>query len=125
MSDVASRFLAELATDQPSFALIAPLNPNSRTPIGETPLHIAAVRGDTSAMTALLDAGARIDMPGEHGYTALHEAVAQRHAAAITLLLSRGACTSIANDDGCTPQQLAELLDHHDITPLFHGQPTA
>jgi uncharacterized protein len=125
MSDVATRFLADLATDQPSFALIAPLNPNSRTPIGETPLHIAAVRGDTSAIAALLDAGAQIDTPGEHGYTALHEAVAQRHAAAVTLLLSRGASTSIVDDEGCTPEQLAELLEHHDITPLFHGRPTA
>jgi ankyrin repeat protein len=125
MHDAAARFLADLATDQASFALIAPLNPNSRTPIGETPLHIATVRGDTSAMAALLDAGAKIDTPGEHGYTALHEAAAQRHAATVTLLLSRGASTNIANDDGCTPQQLAELLEHHDITPLFHGQPTA
>ncbi len=125
MSDVSSRFLADLASDLPSFTAIAPLTPNSRTSIGETPLQIAAIRGDTSAIAALLDAGADIDTLGEHGYTALHEAVGQGHAAAVSLLLARGASPSIANDQGHTPQQLAELLERHDITPLFHGQPTA
>ena len=125
MSDVCSRFLADLGRDQPSFAAIAPLNPNSRTPIGETPLQIAALRGDTSAIAALLDAGAQIDTPGEHGYTALHEAVSQGHAAAVSLLLARGAAVSVRNDSGYTPQQLAELLERDEITPLFHGQPTA
>ena len=125
MHDPVARFLADLAKDQPTFAALAPLSPNSQTPIGETPLQIAAVRGDTTAIAALIDAGAHLDTRGEHGYTALHEAVAQRHAAAVALLLSRGASTSIVNDDGYTPQQLAELHEHHDITPLFHGQPTA
>jgi ankyrin repeat protein len=125
MRDQSSRFLAELASDLPSFAAIAPLSPNSRTSIGETPLQIAAIRGDTSAVAALIDAGANMDARGEHGYTALHEAVEQRQAAAVSLLLSRGASPTIANDDGYTPQKLAELLGAHEITPLFHGSSTA
>ena len=125
MSDICSRFLTDLASDQPSFALIAPLTPNSQTPIGETPLHIAAVRGDTAAISALLDAGAHIDTPGEHGYTALHEAAAQGHPQAVLLLLSRGASTTITNNDGRTAQELAELLDSHEIARLFHAPPTA
>jgi ankyrin repeat protein len=121
MCDDSSRFLTELASDLPSFAAIAPLSPNSRTAIGETPLQIAAIRGDTLAVAALIDAGADIDARGEHGYTALHEAVEQRQAAAVSLLLSRGASATIVNDDGHTAQKLADLLGAGVITRLFHG----
>ena len=125
MPDNASRFLAELASDLPGFAAIVPLSVNSRTAIGETPLQIAAIRGDTSAMAALIDAGAELDVRGEHGHTALHEAVGQRQGAAVSLLLSCGASATIANDDGYTAPQLAELLGAHEIRRLFHGPPTA
>lgn len=125
MYDTAARFLAALADDQASFSAIAPLSPNSQTPIGETPLQIAAIRGDTAAIEALLDAGAEINTPGEYGHTALHEAVGQGRGAAVSILLARGASTTATNDDGYTPQQLAERLELHDIARLFHGQPTA
>jgi len=125
MRENLSRFLEELASDLPGFAAIAPLSPNSRTAIGETPLQVAAIRGDTVAMEALLDAGAEINTAGENGHTALHEAVGQGQAAAVSLLLARGASITATNDDGYTPQQLAELLELHDIARLFHGTPTA
>src|SRR5947209_8868630 len=102
----------------PSFEHIAPLSPHSRTAVGETPLHVAAIRGDTSAIAALLDAGADIDSRGEHGYTPLHEAAEQGHAAAVELLLSRGASATIIDDFGATAEQAAEKIGNHDITRL-------
>ena len=116
--------LEEIAT-LPEFAPVAPLTPQSRSGVANTPLHVAAIRGDVSAMTTLIDAGADIDARGEHGYTSLHEAVGQGHGTGVSLLLSRGASAHIADDDGRTPQQLAELLGAHEITRLFHEQQTA
>jgi ankyrin repeat protein len=122
--DDSSRFLAELSSE-PGFEEIAPLHPNSRNAIGETPLQVAAIRGDTVAIEALLDAGAEINTPGEYGHTALHEAVGQGQAAVVAILLARGASITATNDDGHTPQKLAELLELHDIARLFHGSATA
>src|SRR4051812_48972945 len=120
--DPLAAFLDSLIT-LPGFQLITPLSPQSRTGLGETPLHVAAIRGDTEAIAALVGAGAEIDAPGEHGYTPLHEAVEQGHGPAVSLLLCRGASAAIANDEGYTPEQLAQLLGAHEITRLFHGQP--
>jgi uncharacterized protein len=58
---------------------------------GETPLHIVAVWGDVESARILLEAGAEIDVPGEHSYTPLHEAIAQGHEELVALLLERGA----------------------------------
>jgi hypothetical protein len=41
---------------------------------GNRPLHIACVRGDIEEVQALIAAGAKINVRGEHGNTPLHEA---------------------------------------------------
>jgi ankyrin repeat protein len=48
----------------PGFEAITPLSPQSRNCIGETPLHVAAVWGDTGAIKVLIDAGADINARG-------------------------------------------------------------
>ena len=44
---------------------------------GDTPLHVAAMRGDLDEVAALLDGGAEVNARGELGDTALHLAVGQ------------------------------------------------
>ncbi|MGG7567469.1 ankyrin repeat domain-containing protein [Rhodovulum sp. DZ06] len=67
-------------------------------PFGETPLHVCAIRGDLDGARLLLDAGAKLDAPGEDGFPPLQEAAAQGHAALVRLPLERGADPDAPND---------------------------
>jgi ankyrin repeat protein len=67
----------------------------------------------------LLDAGAKVDARGEHGYTPLHEAVEQAHIEAVRLLMLRGASQSVQNNWGQTPKEKAELEGNPEIQALF------
>jgi hypothetical protein len=74
----------------PAFIGVEKIELNGQYGWGETPLHIFAIRGDLEACRTLLEAGADVDLPGEHGFTALHEAVSQGHAEVVALLLEYG-----------------------------------
>src|SRR5690242_14396199 len=78
---------------------------------GERPLHIAACRGITEEIEALIKAGAHVNAPGELGYTPLHEAVSQNHVEAIRILLEHGASVMAKNEDGKTPLDMARTGD--------------
>jgi len=85
----------------PSFAGIEFTGPNVRDrAFGDTPLHVVAIWGDVDAAKILIEAGATIDVPGEHGCTALHEAAMQGHAEVVKLLLSKGADRKIKSNFG-------------------------
>lgn len=58
---------------------------------GETLLHVVAIWGDVDSARILIEEGATIDVPGEHGCTPLHEAALQGHVEVVKLLLSKGA----------------------------------
>ena len=92
---------------------------STRGLFGDTPLHVAAIRGDSRIITLLLDAGAEIDARGEYGHTPLHEAVGQGHIEAVRLLLSRGADAGIRNDWGQTARESAQIGGKHEIESLF------
>ncbi|RSL65837.1 hypothetical protein CEP54_004070 [Fusarium duplospermum] len=66
---------------------------NDQPPWMLTAIHIAAARGATEALEALLAAGANINEPthDEHGFTPLHIALSCHQAAAFHLLVSKGA----------------------------------
>ncbi|MGH7866018.1 MAG: ankyrin repeat domain-containing protein [Candidatus Binataceae bacterium] len=56
-------------------------------------LWIAAIAGDTVALTSALDAGAKIDsLDAQGNRRALNYAAIGNHVAAVRLLLRRGAC---------------------------------
>jgi uncharacterized protein len=114
------RFLDEIR-DLPDFVGLgeSTIGVWSRGSFGDTPLHVAAIRGDTRMIALLLDAGAEIDARGEHGHTPLNEAVGQGHVEAVRLLLSRGADASIPNDWGETPKESAKIGGKHEIEILF------
>jgi uncharacterized protein len=81
---------------------------SDRGNLGNTPLHVAAVRGDVAPINCLLDHGADIDAIGEFGETPLHVAVQMNHPEAVRTLLARGASRHIKNDLGKTPLDLAQ-----------------
>jgi ankyrin repeat protein len=58
---------------------------------GESPLHVVAIWGDVESACILIEEGAPLDLPGEHGCTPLHEAALLGHVDVVRLLLSKGA----------------------------------
>jgi ankyrin repeat protein len=89
---------------------------------GDTPLHVAAVRGNPDEVTALLDGGGDIHATGELGDTALHLAVGQGHRETVELLLSRGASREPRNDDGMTAYAVAVLSGRQPLIDLLRTE---
>lgn len=71
---------------------------NQKGNFGNSPLHVACVRGDLEEVVALLEAGANPNLKGEHGCTPLHDAVQQEHPEVVKLLLEKGASPTIKSD---------------------------
>lgn len=101
--------LLERIGDSADFAGIRIADANTRGLFGNYPLHVAAVWGDCDAIRTLVEAQARIDQPGEHGFAPLMEAVAQGRAEAALLLIDLGA-SALRNDDGQLPSDYAALM---------------
>jgi len=78
---------------------------------GNTPLQVAAVRGDLDAIKILVEEGANLNSQGEHGYTPLHEAVEQNKPATVRLLLELGADATIRNDHGDLAVDICSIGD--------------
>ncbi|EWH02735.1 ankyrin repeat domain-containing protein [Halomonas sp. BC04] len=65
-------------------------------PLGRTALTLAAERGATDTVMAMLDEGVPVDASDGCGWTALMKAAANGHLALLEALLARGATRSIA-----------------------------
>lgn len=70
----------------------------------ETPLMMAALRGDLGWMQRLIDRGAAIERPG---WTPLHYAASGAEPKAVALLLDRGAAIDAPSPNGSTPLMMA------------------
>ncbi|XP_029558297.1 BRCA1-associated RING domain protein 1 isoform X2 [Salmo trutta] len=57
---------------------------------GETPLHLAAIKGDVETVTELLDQGADPNLKDNAGWTPLHEACNLGHQGVVEVLVERG-----------------------------------
>ncbi len=96
---------------------------NARTGSGYTPLHLAALKGESMVAEFLLGHGGEVDAKTPDGNTPLHFAALAGHKAVAELLLSRGADVNGRNAFGATPLHLASakgfkaeaesLLAHH------------
>lgn len=75
---------------------------------GSTPLHLAAINPDPSAIEALLAAGADVNAADEEGFTPLHMAAFHRQADYALLLLEAGADVNAKTVYGRTPLSMAE-----------------
>jgi ankyrin repeat protein len=99
----------------PEFLNIVLTDVNQRGIFGNTVLHLASYRGNLEEVEALLTAGAEVNAEGETGNRPLHEAASKGHLAVVKRLLEAGAITNVLNDFEQRPQDLALLLDHHDV----------
>ncbi len=85
----------------------------------QTPLHMAARRGNVAIAQVLLDAGATLEARDKKGETPLRRAVNCGHLDFVSLLLSYGADVNTGDKKGQTPLQaardagMAALLREH------------
>jgi ankyrin repeat protein/mono/diheme cytochrome c family protein len=84
---------AVLGGGLPVLRLLLESGGNPGTPIlnGQTPLAVAAIRGDTEAMRVLIEKGADVNARSGAGNTALMAAATNGSAGAVQLLLEKGA----------------------------------
>jgi ankyrin repeat protein len=78
-------------------------NPSLRFDDGQTPLHFAAIQGETGIVSYLLEHGAAIEAKDISGSTPLHEAVRYGHVNVVLMLLNRGANPNARDGLGKTP----------------------
>jgi uncharacterized protein len=119
------------ATEAGDVALVAELialSPdliNRFSPLGWTPLHVAAHAGQGPLVEFLLTHGAAADAPAKNDLrsTPLLRAVMAGHTEIVVLLLAHGANVNIANSAGATPLHKAAIHgDRHLVRLLLdHG----
>ncbi len=92
--------------------VVAGANPN--VPAGGPSLYVddpallvAMKNGGGPVVRVLLEHGAKVDLPGRHGYTALHEAIYAEDRASIELLLEYGASVRYRAEDGRSAVDMA------------------
>ena len=87
--------------------LAAGADPDARNKNGGTPLHMAAGKGHSEAIAALIDAGADPDARNKNGETPLRMAAGKGHSEAIAALIDAGADPDARNETGETPLHMA------------------
>ena len=91
---------------------------NAQDGRGNTPLHATLIcePWNKTAMIALLEAGAEVNVRGIGGYTALHWAACYREAMPARILLAVGAKTDLYSDptELADPMQPIDLAEKHD-----------
>uniref|UniRef100_UPI0037E7F80F BRCA1-associated RING domain protein 1 n=1 Tax=Semicossyphus pulcher TaxID=241346 RepID=UPI0037E7F80F len=90
---------------------------------GETPLHLAAIKGDVEAVRELLDQGSDPNLKDNAGWTPLHEACNLGHLPVVEVLLSRGTLLNTPGYENDSPLHDAVRNGHPAIVRqlLQHG----
>ncbi|XP_077078212.1 ankyrin repeat domain-containing protein 12 isoform X2 [Siphateles boraxobius] len=96
---------------------------NKRNERGETPLHMAAIRGDVKLVKELIGLGADVNVKDFAGWTPLHEACNLGYYDVAKVLIGAGAEVNTQGLDDDTPLHDASSSGHKDIVKLLlrHG----
>jgi ankyrin repeat protein len=97
---------------------------NGRDKLGETPLHVAAVRGYQEASSLLIAKGAASNAKNEDGMTPLHAAALAGHKETVALLIAKGADVDAKNEDGITPLDVASQKGYWAIVEMLRTYKT-
>lgn len=73
---------------------------DARTPLGSTPLHLAALNVDSGPLQALIAAGADVNARDREGATPLHMAAYATRTEHARLLLQAGADVTVKTENG-------------------------
>jgi ankyrin repeat protein len=86
---------------------------NAKDKSGETPLHMAAVRGHQEISSLLIAQGANVNAKDERGLTPLHAAAWSGHKDTVALLIANGSEINAKGEDGVTPLHVSALSGSH------------
>jgi ankyrin repeat protein len=86
---------------------------------GRRPLNYAALQNDTTMITALLEAGALINLTNHSGFTPLHHAGEAGAKDAAALLMAQGADLTLRNRRAQTPIETALAFGHPDVAEVM------
>ncbi|XP_077436733.1 BRCA1-associated RING domain protein 1 [Vanacampus margaritifer] len=86
---------------------------------GETPLHLAAIKGDVEGVKELLNQGADPNLKDNAGWTPLHEACNLGHLVAVEALLSGGALLNTPGYENDSPLHDAVQNGHIAVVKLL------
>ncbi|XP_077392011.1 BRCA1-associated RING domain protein 1 isoform X2 [Festucalex cinctus] len=86
---------------------------------GETPLHLAAIKGDVEGVKELLDQGADPNLKDNAGWTPLHEACNLGHLVVVEALLSGGALLNTPGYENDSPLHDAVRNGHIAVVKLL------
>lgn len=89
------------------------VKPDAENAAGETPLMMAALRGEVASMKSLIEKGAKVN---RSGWTPLHYAASGPSLAALELLLERGADVEAPSPNGTTAVMMAARYGSDDAT---------
>ncbi|XP_075927839.1 BRCA1-associated RING domain protein 1 isoform X3 [Petromyzon marinus] len=89
---------------------------------GETPLHVAAIKGDIDGVEHLLENGANPNIKDNAGWTPLHEACNHGHARVVELLLDHGAFINAPGYENDSPLHDAVSNGHTHVAGLLVGR---
>ncbi|XP_048452201.1 ankyrin repeat domain-containing protein 12 isoform X2 [Rhincodon typus] len=92
---------------------------NKRNERGETPLHMAAIRGETKQVKELISQGADVNVKDFAGWTPLHEACNLGYYEVAKQLILAGADVNTQGLDNDTPLHDAASNGHRDIVKLL------
>nr|CAD7423741.1 unnamed protein product [Timema monikensis] len=95
---------------------------------GETPLHVACIKGNAEQVKALLETGVTPNTKDNAGWTPLHEAASHGYTQIVRLLLESGALPSVPGVHNATPLHDAvsnKLLDIVRLLVKFGADPLA
>ena len=91
---------------------------------GFAPLHLAARKGHTDIVKALLAAGADFDLPDGRDYTPLMHAARKGNKGAVFLLLEAGTNVKLQDEVGNNAFHLADFAGHVDCAEMIKAQYT-
>uniref|UniRef100_A0A3B5MZ88 Uncharacterized protein n=1 Tax=Xiphophorus couchianus TaxID=32473 RepID=A0A3B5MZ88_9TELE len=89
---------------------------NKRNERGETPLHMAAIRGDAKQVKELISLGADVNVKDFAGWTPLHEACNLGYYDVAKVLIAAGAEVNTQGLDDDTPLHDASSSGHKDVS---------
>jgi hypothetical protein len=96
-----------------------PVSAHSTRGDDDTPLHVACVWGDLTAIDLLLAAGADVNARGDNGCTPLYVAVSFERIRSVERLLRAGATADDPNELNCTARQAALQSKNPRLRALF------
>lgn len=101
-----------------------PLDLQSKSPSGSTPLLLAAYHNNAHAIQRLIDGGVDIDQQNLNGDTALMLAVGKKNLSSATVLVQAGASLNRRNEQNNSARSMMEQIDDAAWSHLLESAPS-